>query len=102
MPGAPGLKPGDWLAERLPNEERTAPAGCKEILDKLMPSILRDWELVTEIVAQEEQLHATQFIAPCVRGGRVRTRVAGLVCTFRPEPRDFDGWAIFQPVSADT
>jgi hypothetical protein len=32
----------------------------------------------------------------------VRTRVAGLVYTFRPKPRDFEGWGIFQPISHDT
>jgi hypothetical protein len=64
-----------------------------------MPDVHR---LLSQLTAQEEQLRSTQFLAPCVRGGRVRTRVAGLVYTFRPKPRDFEGWAIFQPVSADT
>jgi hypothetical protein len=59
-------------------------------------------KLLSQLSAQEEQLRSTQFLAPCVCGGRVRTRVAGLVYTFRPEPRDFGGWALFQPVSANT
>jgi hypothetical protein len=59
-------------------------------------------KLLTELTAQEQQLHATPFLAPCVRGGRVRTRMAGLVCTFAPRPADFEGWAIFQPVDTAT
>jgi hypothetical protein len=50
-----------------------------------------------EQLAQEEQLsRSTQFLAPCVKGGRVRTRIAGIVCTFTPKPRKFEGWGIFQ------
>lgn len=58
--------------------------------------------LLKEITANEEQLRSTHFLVPCVRGGHVRARVAGLVYTFRPQPRDFEGWGIFQPISADT
>jgi hypothetical protein len=50
----------------------------------------------------EQQLLATPFLAPCVRGGKVRTRLNGLVYTFRAKPRDFEGWGIFQPASART
>ena len=48
-----------------------------------------------KVAAEEERLLLGQFVAPCVRGGRVRTRVAGLVCTFAPRPHDFQGWGIF-------
>ncbi|MBW4682347.1 MAG: hypothetical protein KME19_19845 [Microcoleus vaginatus WJT46-NPBG5] len=54
-------------------------------------------KLLKQISAQEDQLRDTQFLAPCVRGGRVRTKVAGIVRTFTPEPRNFEGWGIFQP-----
>jgi hypothetical protein len=60
-----------------------------------MPDIRK---LLRSLAAAEEQLLTTQFLAPCLRGGRVRARVAGLVRTFRPEARDFEGWGIFQPV----
>jgi hypothetical protein len=59
-------------------------------------------KLLSHLAAQEEQLQETSFLAPCVHGGQVRTRVAGLVYTFTPRPRDFEGWGIFQPVSDDT
>jgi hypothetical protein len=64
-----------------------------------MPDIHK---LLTNLTAQEAQLSETHFLAPCARGGRVRTRVAGLVYTFHPRPRDFEGWGIFQPVDTAT
>jgi len=54
--------------------------------------------LLNQIAAQETQLRDTQFLAPCVRGGRVRTYVASIIYTFTPQPQDFEGWGIFQPV----
>ncbi|NEQ87695.1 MAG: hypothetical protein F6K26_49215 [Moorea sp. SIO2I5] len=56
-------------------------------------------DLINQIAAKEAQLSDNQFLAPCVRGGRVRTRVAGMIYTFSPKPRKFEGWGIFQPVS---
>lgn len=64
-----------------------------------MPDVRR---LLNELTTQEEALPQTRFLAPCVRGGRVRTRVSGLVYTFRPRPRDFQGWGIFQPLGTAT
>lgn len=57
-------------------------------------------KLLHQLAAEEAQLRDTQFIAPCVRAGRVQTRVAGLVYTFETQPRDFEGWGIFQPIDA--
>ena len=53
--------------------------------------------LLASLAAQEAQFGETRFLAPCVQGGRVRARVAGLVQTFRPVPDGFEGWGIFQP-----
>jgi hypothetical protein len=58
--------------------------------------------LLNQIAAQETQLRDTQFLAPCVRGGRVRTSVANIIYTFTPQPQDFEGWGIFQPVDGKT
>lgn len=58
--------------------------------------------LLNQIANAEAQLQSTQFLAPCVKGGRVRTRVAGMVYTFTSKPRQFEGWGIFQPVDAQT
>ncbi len=58
--------------------------------------------LLNQIAAQEAQLRDTQFLAPCVRGGRVRTSVANIIYTFTPQAQDFEGWGIFQPVDEKT
>ena len=59
-------------------------------------------KLLNQIASAEAQLQATQFLAPCIKGGRVRTRVAGMLYTFTFKPRQFEGWGIFQPVNAQT
>ncbi len=56
-------------------------------------------KLLNQLAAQEQQLFSTQFLAPCVRGGLVRTKVAAIVYTFTPQPRNFEGWGIFQPIN---
>jgi hypothetical protein len=58
--------------------------------------------LLNQIANAEAQLQSTQFLAPCVKGGRVRTRVAGMVYTFTPKPRQFEGWGIFRPADEQT
>ncbi|MBW4539451.1 MAG: hypothetical protein KME43_09965 [Myxacorys chilensis ATA2-1-KO14] len=59
-------------------------------------------KLLNQIASAEAQLQSMQFLAPCVKGGRVRTRVAGMVYTFSPKPHQFEGWGIFQPVDGQT
>ena len=54
--------------------------------------------LLDSISKQEDQLHSTYFVAPCVRGGQVKAKVAGLVYTFTPDPREFEGWGVFLPL----
>ncbi|MGV0108231.1 hypothetical protein NSTCB13_07157 [Nostoc sp. DSM 114160] len=41
-------------------------------------------KLINQIAIAQAQLYTTQFLAPCVKGGRVRTRVAGMIYTFSP------------------
>ena len=59
-------------------------------------------KLLHSFASAEAQLQLTQFLAPTLKGGRVRTRVAGMVYTFTPKPRDFEGWGIFQPADEQT
>jgi hypothetical protein len=59
-------------------------------------------KLINEIAIAQTELYTTQFLAPCVKGGKVRTRVAGMVYTFTPKPSKFEGWGIFQPVDTQT
>lgn len=57
--------------------------------------------LIEELAAAEQGLLAARFLAPCVAGCRVRTRVLGLVHTFRPRPPDFEGWGLFRPIGGE-
>ncbi len=57
-------------------------------------------QLLQSLAAQETQLCNTQFLAPCVPGGHIRTRIQGMIYSFTPKPQDFEGWGIFQPVDA--
>ncbi|MCF4970399.1 hypothetical protein [Nostoc sp. CMAA1605] len=59
-------------------------------------------QLINQIAIAQSHLQTTQFLAPCVKGGRVRTRVAGMIYTFTPKPSKFEGWGIFQPVDEKT
>jgi hypothetical protein len=56
--------------------------------------------LLNQISEQENQLLKTQFLAPYLPGGKLRTKVAGMVYTFTPQLHNFEGWGIFQPTSS--
>ncbi|HEX8748130.1 MAG TPA: hypothetical protein VF717_13085 [Pyrinomonadaceae bacterium] len=56
-------------------------------------------ELLKRVAAEEEAFRSRLFLAPRVRGGRVRARVSGLVHSFIVSPREFEGWGIFRPRS---
>lgn len=58
-------------------------------------------KLIGKLAEQEARLRETTFLAPCVPGGSVRTRVAGLVYTFAPVPPDGEGWGLFKPLDAE-
>lgn len=59
-------------------------------------------QLIKQLAAREEASRGEQFLAPCVGGGQVRVSLDGLAQTFRPRPRDFEGWGIFKPVDDAT
>ncbi|MCP5419050.1 MAG: hypothetical protein H6970_00975 [Gammaproteobacteria bacterium] len=58
--------------------------------------------LIEELARQEKELYRRTFLAPCVRGGQVRTRLAGLIHTFTANPANREGWGIFHPRDAVT
>jgi hypothetical protein len=53
-------------------------------------------KLINQLAAAENQLQQTEFLAPCVSGGRVCTRVSGIVYSFLIQPSNFEGWGIFK------
>ncbi|MEW6127218.1 MAG: hypothetical protein AB1757_09280 [Acidobacteriota bacterium] len=55
--------------------------------------------LINAMAQEEERALNQEFLAPCVRGGRIRARVANLIYTFKALPEDFEGWGIFLPLS---
>jgi hypothetical protein len=55
--------------------------------------------LLTNLSADERFLLNTRFLAPCVRRGKVQTRLQGLTYTFTSRPEDYEGWGVFSPVS---
>ncbi len=55
-------------------------------------------KLIGKLAEQEARLQQTTFLAPCVRGGSVRTRIEGMVYTFTPEPPEVEGWGLFRPI----
>src|SRR5688572_15366837 len=57
-------------------------------------------EALNRLAAAEERFRREEFLAPVVRGGGVRVRIAGVVCQFALRPRDFEGWGVFRASSA--
>lgn len=56
-------------------------------------------EALGRLAAAEERFLHGDFLAPMPRGGRVRVRIAGVVCALRVEPADFRGWGVWRPLS---
>lgn len=55
-------------------------------------------DLLEEVAsASASLLKSSEFLAPCVPGGRVRAKIDGLLYTFTPHPADFVGWGLFKP-----
>src|SRR5215210_687219 len=55
--------------------------------------------LIKAMAQEEKQALNAEFLAPCVRGGRLRARVNKLIYTFKPLPEDFEGWGLFLPLN---
>lgn len=54
--------------------------------------------LIARLSQESKQLLEREIIAPLLPGGRIRTRVSGLVYEFKPRER-FIGWGRFRPVN---
>jgi hypothetical protein len=54
---------------------------------------------LNRLAAAEERFLASEFLAPVIRGGQVQVRIAGVICTLRISPADFEGWGVFRPAS---
>jgi hypothetical protein len=58
-------------------------------------------DLLDKMESAEDAFLQTEFLAPVLPGGRVRVRIAGLVCTLRVAGSPQPGWAILRPLSMD-
>ncbi|NJM46523.1 MAG: hypothetical protein HC860_10325 [Alkalinema sp. RU_4_3] len=58
--------------------------------------------LLQQLADQETQLRSHPILAPCLKGGFIRTRIQGLIYEFTPKPRDFEGWGLFYPLDAQS
>lgn len=58
-------------------------------------------ELLEVLAAEEEELRGRPFVAPCV-GGTLWLRSGGLSISFTPEPKDFEGWGVFETIDTAT
>lgn len=54
--------------------------------------------LIARLSQESQQLLQREIIAPLLPGGRIRTRLAGLVYELKPQER-FVGWGRFRPVN---
>jgi hypothetical protein len=55
-------------------------------------------KLIEQFAEKEKLLTQTEFLAPRVGGGSIKTSVDKIVYTFKPKPEDFRGWGIFRAV----
>lgn len=58
-------------------------------------------KILENLEKSEKKFFSSTFLAPYVKGGLVRTRIAGIVHMFRVTNQDFEGWAIFRPKSRE-
>jgi hypothetical protein len=59
-------------------------------------------ETFNRLAAAEASALASEFLAPLVRGGTVGVRIAGVVCRFKVDASDFEGWGVFKADSPTT
>jgi hypothetical protein len=58
-------------------------------------------EALDRLAKAEDLALNSEVLAPMVRGGVVRIRIAGVVCRFKVDS-DFEGWGVFRPTSPTT
>ena len=59
-------------------------------------------QLLNHLIDTEQAVSQSDFLAPCVRQGCLRTRVNGLVYTFTLKGWPFEGWGLFRPTTYET
>jgi hypothetical protein len=67
-----------------------------------MPARKRLDDILNRLAAAEQQFVGSEFLAPMLRGGRAQVRIAGVICTLKAQPANFEGWGIFKATSHTT
>lgn len=55
-------------------------------------------ELLNEMAEAEDRFLGSVFVAPVLRGQRVRVRVCGIVLELAVTPPEYEGWAVLRPL----
>lgn len=55
--------------------------------------------LLHRLATAEDRFLQSEFLAPMLRDGVVRVRIAGVISKLEVQPADFEGWGIFRPLS---
>lgn len=56
-------------------------------------------DVLGRLAESEDRFLGSEFLAPVLRGHRVRVRIADVVCEMRVEPKSSEGWGVFRPQS---
>ncbi|NEQ51172.1 MAG: hypothetical protein F6K11_13720 [Leptolyngbya sp. SIO3F4] len=59
-------------------------------------------QLLSHFINTEQTPCQSDFLAPCIRQGCLRTYVNGLAYTFNLRGWPFEGWGLFRPASSET
>jgi hypothetical protein len=55
--------------------------------------------LIAALAQDDAKILASEFLAPRLRGQKVRVKINGVVCPFAVAPQSFEGWGVFKPLS---
>lgn len=58
--------------------------------------------LFAKLAAEEQKFFSSEFLSPVIREQPVRVRIAGVVLNLKVEPKDYEGWGIFNPKDQKT
>ena len=56
-------------------------------------------ELLNKLADEENKFFSSQFFSPVLRGRPIRVRIAGVVVTLHADPKNYEGFGVFNPTS---
>jgi len=59
-------------------------------------------EYIGKLAQKQDEAMDGEFVAPCLRRGRIAVRIAGIVCRYKPSDPSFEGWGRFKVGSSNT